>query len=33
METSVLIGLGWLLVIELGDRGEDGDVIGDSGDL
>ena len=32
MATSVSIGLGWLLVIESGDRGEDGDLIGDSGD-
>ena len=32
METSVSVGLGWLLVIDSGDRGEDGDIIGDSGD-
>ncbi len=29
MATSVSVGLGWLLVIESGDGGEDGDLIGD----
>ena len=32
MTASVSVGLCWLLIIELGDRDEDGDLSGDGGD-
>ena len=32
MATSVSVYLGWLSVIESGDRDEDGDLSGDDGD-